>query len=104
MVRLPVVFDTYKARGYVQHEGWLPVELLDIDLRQRLEANALAGGADRAARIESFQSKILDMLESRRDSTRRIDVHLESDQTASLSEGPSGNFLQCQRQRRLMAK
>ena len=63
VLRLPVVFDTYKAgRGNVQHEGWFPYELLDIELRQRLEAVTLAGGADRAARNNSFQAKILVML------------------------------------------
>ena len=69
-----------------------PYELLDIELRQRLEAVTLAGGADRAARIDSFQAKILDMLESRRDSTGRIVIHFESDQMVYLAEGQEWKY------------
>ena len=72
--------------------GWFPKELLDIELRQRLEAATMAGGAIRAARIVSFQRKILDMLESRRDSTGRIVVHYESDQMVYLREGVEWEF------------
>ncbi len=62
-------------------------ELLEIELRQRLEAATLAGGEDLAARIETFQRKILDMVESCTDSTGRIVIHYVSDQMVYLTEG-----------------
>ena len=74
---IPATFDTYKSgRPNVQHQGWFPYELLDIQLRQRLEALAVGpAAANRDQRLAGFKAKILDMLESRRDASGQIVLH-----------------------------
>ena len=39
VIRIPALFDVYRAgRPNAQYEGWFPYELLELELRQRLEA------------------------------------------------------------------
>ena len=80
VLRIPSLFDVYRhGRDNTQYEGWFPYELLDISLRQRLEALTVGQAPDRGARIAGFKAKILDMLESRRDESGQIVLQFESD-------------------------
>ena len=39
VIRIPALFDVYRpGRPNAQYEGWFPFELLELEMRQRLEA------------------------------------------------------------------
>ena len=68
VIRIPATFDVYRSgRPNAQYEGWFPYELLELEMRQRLEALTVGPVPNRDAQIAGFKAKILDMLESRRD-------------------------------------
>ena len=80
VLRIPARFDVYRSgRPNAQYEGWFPFELLDVNMRQRLEALTVGPGQNRDARIAGFKAQILELLESRRDESGSIVLHFESD-------------------------
>ena len=60
MIRIPATFDVYRAgRPNAQYEGWFPYELLELEMRQRLEALTVGlvpkqRRADRGAQSKKF--------------------------------------------------
>ena len=80
VLRIPALFDVCRSgRDGTQYEGWFPYELLDLVLRQRLEAFTVGPAAgNRDARIAGFKAEVLKLLESR-DDTGQIVLHSESD-------------------------
>ena len=55
-IRIPATFDVYRSgRPNAQYEGWLPYELLEMDMRQRLEALTVGPGPNREAQIAGFK-------------------------------------------------
>ena len=68
VIRIPATFHVYCAgRPNAQYEGWFPFELLELEMRQRLESLTVGPVPNRDAQIASFKAKILDMLETRPD-------------------------------------
>ena len=93
MIRIPATFDVYRAgRPNVRYEGWFPYELLEVELRQRLEALTVGPVPNRDAQIAGFKAKILDMLESRRDESGQIVLHFESDTRVYLDPTKDWEF------------
>ena len=80
MIRIPATFDVYRAgRPNAQYEGWFPYELLELEMRQRLEALTVGPVPNRDAQIAGSKAKLLDMLETRLDESGQIVLHFESD-------------------------
>ena len=93
VIRIPALFDVYRpGRPNAQYEGWFPYELLEVELRQRLEALTVGPVPNRDAQIAGFKAKILDMLESRRDESGQIVLHLESDTRVYLDPNHDWEF------------
>ena len=89
VIRIPALFDVHRAgRPNAQYEGWFPFELLELELRQRLEALTVGPVPNRDAQIASFKAKILDMLETRRAESGQIVLHFESDTRVYLDPKP----------------
>ncbi len=63
----------------------VPYELLELEMRQRLEAPTAGPVPHRDARIAGFKAKRLDMLESRRDESGQIVLHSGSDTRVYLN-------------------
>ena len=58
MIRIPATFDVYRSgRPNAQYEGWFPYELLELDMRQRLEALTVGPGPNRDAQIAGFKAR-----------------------------------------------
>ena len=50
VIRIPAAFDVYRSgRRNAQYEGWFPYELLEMEMRQRLQALRRAGAPQRRA-------------------------------------------------------
>ena len=55
---MPALFDVHRAgRPNAQYEGWFPHELLEVELRQRLEALTVGPVPHRDAQIARFKAK-----------------------------------------------
>ena len=58
VIRIPATFDVYRpGRPNTQYEGWFPFELLELEMRQRLEALTVGPVPNRDARIAGFKAK-----------------------------------------------
>ena len=98
VIRIPATFDVYRAgRPNAQYEGWFPYELVELEMRQRLEALTVGPSPNRDAQIAGLKAKNLDMLESRRDESGQIVLHSESDTRVYLDRTRTGSSLPCPR-------
>ena len=58
MIRIPALFDVCRAgRPNAEYEGWFPYELLELDMRQRLEALTVGPVPNRNAQINGVHSE-----------------------------------------------
>ena len=58
VIRTPATFDVYRAgRPNAQYKGWFPDELLELEMRQRLEALTVGPAPNRDAQIASLKAK-----------------------------------------------
>ena len=57
VIRIPATFDVYRAgRPSAHFEGWFPFELLELEMRQRLESLTVGPVPNRAAQIARFKA------------------------------------------------
>ena len=58
MIRIPALFDVYRAGlPNAQYKGWFPHELLELEMRQRLETLTVGPSPNRDAQIAGFKAK-----------------------------------------------
>ena len=58
VIRIPTVFDVYRSgRPNAQYEGWFPHALLELEMRQRLEALTVGPVPNLDARIAVSKSQ-----------------------------------------------
>ena len=59
VIRIPAISNVHRSgRPNAQYEGWFPYELLELEMRQRLEALTVGPVPNRDARIAGFKAKI----------------------------------------------
>ena len=58
VTRIPATFGVYRSgRPNTQYEGWFPYELLELEMRQRLEALTVGPVPNRDAQIAGLKAK-----------------------------------------------